>query len=154
MSLTIGELAKKAGVGVETIRFYERKGLIKRPPRPLSGFRRYEDATSRRIDFIRHAQTLGFSLREIRDLLNLRVNPKTTCADVRQRTVGKLEEVERKLDSLARMRDALLAITQSCAGDGPTSDCPILDALDGRNTDQGTGSVSHLKGGKYAIQKR
>lgn len=142
MAITIGELARKAGVGVETIRFYERKGLIRRPPRPTSGFRRYDEETSWRIDFIRRAQDLGFSLREIRDLLTLRVNPKTSCAEVREKALAKVAEVERKLADLSRMRMALMAITKSCVGEGPTSECPILDALEG---DQG---------GKHAIQTR
>lgn len=131
--LTIGQLAERASVGVETIRFYERKGLIIRPGRPSSGFRRYDEDIARRIEFIRHAQELGFSLREIRDLLTLRVDPKTTCAEVKQKTIEKIEEVDQKLKSLSRIRAALAAITRTCAGEGPTSECPILDALDGQS---------------------
>lgn len=144
--MTIGELAEAAGVGVETIRFYERKGLIDRPRRPPSGFRRYDDQMPRRIRFIRHAQELGFSLREIRELLDLRVDPDVSCADVKTKAVAKVAEVDDKLASLTRMRDTLLAITQSCAGEGPTADCPILDALDEPqstgNTDRGTDAVA------------
>lgn len=130
MALTIGELAEKAGVGVETIRFYERKKLIERPRRPASGFRRYGEEVPRRIRFIRHAQELGFSLREIHELLALRVDPRTSCAQVKQKAVAKISEVEQKLESLGRIREALVRITRSCAGEGPTSACPILDALD------------------------
>ena len=145
MSLTIGEVAKQGGVGVETVRFYERKGLIDQPRRPVSGFRHYDDQIPRRIRFIRHAQDLGFSLREIRELLDLRIDPKVSCADVKAKAVAKVSEVEEKLASLTRMRDTLLAITRSCGGEGPTTECPILDALDeplaGGNTDRGTGAV-------------
>ena len=146
MTLTIGDVAKEAGVGVETIRFYERKGLIDRPERPASGFRHYDDQLPRRIRFIRHAQELGFSLREIRELLELRIDPEVSCADVKAKAVAKVAEVDEKIESLTRMRDTLLDITRSCAGEGPTSDCPILDAIDDqhetqRNTDRGTGEV-------------
>lgn len=95
MPLKIGEVASQAGVGVETIRFYERKGLIDRPRRPLSGFRHYDDQMPRRIRFIRHAQELGFSLREIRELFDLRVDPSVSCADVKAKAVAKIGEVER-----------------------------------------------------------
>lgn len=146
MTLTIGDVAKEAGVGVETVRFYERKGLIDRPVRPRSGFRRYDEQTPRRIRFIRHGQELGFSLREIRELLDLRIDPEVSCADVKAKAIAKVAEVEEKLASLGRMRDTLLAITRSCAGEGPTTECPILDALDHDsatigNTDHGTDEV-------------
>ena len=146
MSLTIGDVAKEAGVGVETIRFYERKGLIDQPSRPSSGFRRYDAQMPRRIRFIRHAQGLGFSLREIRELLDLRIDPNVSCADVKAKAVAKVTEVEEKLASLGRIRETLLAITRSCSGEGPTSDCPILDAFDDElgpigNTDLGTDEV-------------
>lgn len=145
MALTIGEVAKSAGVGVETIRFYQRKGLIDQPARPDSGFRHYDAQMPRRIRFIRHAQELGFALREIRELLELRVDPRVSCADVKAKAVAKIVEVEDKLASLSRIREALIAITHSCAGEGPTSECPILEALDepviAGNTDHGTGAV-------------
>ncbi|HVS30683.1 MAG TPA: heavy metal-responsive transcriptional regulator [Thermoanaerobaculia bacterium] len=130
MSLKIGEVAEEAGVGVETIRFYERKGLIERPHRPMSGFRQYEADMPRRIRFIRQAQELGFSLREIRELLELRVDPNVSCADVRARAIAKIAEVDEKLGRLSRMRATLGEITRSCAGEGPTSGCAILVALD------------------------
>lgn len=158
MALTIGEAAKEAGVGVETIRFYERKGLIERPRRPASGFRKYDQQIPRRLRFIRHAQQLGFSLREIRELLDLRVDPSVSCADVKAKAIAKVAEVDGKLAALSRMRESLLAITQSCAGEGPTSECPILDVLDSRpeqvgNPDHGTDSVASVKGDHHAIQE-
>lgn len=77
--LTIGRLAREAGVNSETIRFYERRGLIPKPPRPATGYRRYPPETVRRVRFIRHAKELGFSLKEILELLSLRLDPETTC---------------------------------------------------------------------------
>ncbi len=85
MALTIGKVAKAANVHVETLRYYERRGLVPKPPRSLSLYRRYPESTVRRVRFVRHAQTLGFSLREIRELLSLRAAPKARCADVKRR---------------------------------------------------------------------
>ena len=99
--LTISKAAKNAGVGVETIRFYERKGLIEQPPKPLdTGFRVYPEETVQRVRFIRQAQEIGFSLREIEELLSLRTNPSADCSDVRERAVAKLEEVDQKIEQL------------------------------------------------------
>ncbi len=128
--LTIGELAEAAGVGVETIRFYERRNLISQPARPQSGYRRYSEDVTARVQFIRHAQELGFTLAEIDDLLTLRVNPSTRCEDVRARAEAKIGDIDEKIERLSRMREALVTITVTCSGSGPTSECPILDALD------------------------
>ena len=127
--MTIGQLAAEAGLDVETIRFYERRQLIEQPRRPQSGFRKYDESAIQRLAFIKQAQDLGFSLSEIRELLALRVDPRTSCADVRARAESKISDVEKKIDALNRMRAALVAITKSCSGVGPTSDCPILDGL-------------------------
>lgn len=128
--MTIGRAARKAGVGVETIRFYERRGLIERPPKPVtSGFRSYPDETIERIRFIRQAQALGFSLREIGDLLELRTNPQADAADVRARATAKLEDVKRKIDRLKRIRDALESLVAGCPGRGAMRECSIMDAL-------------------------
>jgi MerR family mercuric resistance operon transcriptional regulator len=144
--MTIGELATRTGVGVETIRFYERKLLIAKPIRPSSGYRRYDDETARRIRFIRQAQELGFTLAEIRQLLELRLDPRRSCADVKTEAERKIEDIDGKIDSLRVMRKALVEITRSCSGEGPTSECPILDAIEASankrklsgNTDRGT----------------
>lgn len=135
--LTISAVARAAGVGVETVRFYERKGLIERPARPDSGHRRYGEDVPRRLRFIRHAQELGFSLREIGALLELRVDANVSCADVKAKALGKIAEVEEKIASLERMRGTLIAITETCAGEGPTTECPILDALDEAEVSKG-----------------
>lgn len=128
--MTIGELAETAGVGVETIRFYERKKLIPQPTRPARGFRRYDDDTARRIRFIRQAQELGFTLAEIKELLELRLDPRRSCADVKSEAETKIGDIDGKIASLRVMRDALVEITRSCSGEGPTSECPILDAIE------------------------
>lgn len=129
-SYTIGQLARLTGVGVETLRFYEREGLIPKPPRPTSGYRQYPEGTLSRLRFIRHAKALGFSLKDINELLELRVAPGTTCADVRQRAEAKITEVRDKLDMLKQMEQSLMKLTATCRGRGPLSDCPILDALE------------------------
>jgi MerR family mercuric resistance operon transcriptional regulator len=120
--LTIGALASRAGVGVETIRFYERKGLVRRPPRPGTGFRLYPEETVARIRFIRQAQTLGFTLQEIRGLLALRVAPGTDCAAVRSRAVAKLANVEARLEELERIQGALAKLIAACPGRGADHD--------------------------------
>ena len=127
--LTIGKLAQAAGVGVETIRFYERKGLLAQPPRPSAGARRYAPHAIERVTFIRQAQELGFTLAEIKELLALRLDPGTSCAEVKARAEVKIADIESKMDRLRHMREALAEITLSCSGSGPTSECPILDFM-------------------------
>jgi len=134
-SFTVGEVAKASGVGVETIRFYEREGLIPEPPRRRSGYRQYPSETVRKVRFIRRAKDLGFSLREIGELLSLRVESGTTCADVRMMARTKIGNIEEKLAELETMKGALERLARSCRGKGPTSECPILDALDSGEED-------------------
>ena len=128
--LIIGKAAMRAGVGVETIRFYERKGLIEQPPKPLdTGFRVYPEETVQRIRFIRQAQEIGFSLREIDELLSLRADPAADCAHVRERAAAKLEEVERKIEQLGRIRSALNELIAACPGRGALRECSIMASL-------------------------
>ena len=126
---SIGQVARQAGVGVETIRFYERKGLIKEPPRRASGYRQFSLDAVKRIRFIKRAQELGFSLSEIADLLSLRTVPYSSCKDVKRRAEGKLADIERKLRDLQRMRKTLTQLVEGCSGSGAAAECPILDAL-------------------------
>lgn len=130
--LTIGQLAKLAHVNIETIRYYERRGLIPEPPRRESGYRQYAPDTVGRITFIKRAQELGFSLKEIQELLSLRVNPRTTSTEIKRRAEVKLADIETKLRDLKRMKTALMKLTAACRGRGPASECPILDALGSR----------------------
>jgi len=133
-ALSIGQVARRAGVGVETVRFYEREGLLEEPPRRASGYRQYSEQVVTRLHFIKRAQQLGFSLKEIIELLRLRVDAQTSCDEVKQRTEAKIAEVERKLVELQHMRQALLQVHSLCRGSGPASHCPMLDALDQQET--------------------
>ncbi|MBI4183474.1 MAG: MerR family DNA-binding protein [Proteobacteria bacterium] len=131
--MTISRAAMRAGVGVETIRFYERRGLIEQPLRPRSGgYRSYDDDVVERIGFIRQAQELGFSLREIAELLALRADPAADCGDVRKQAMVKREEVDRKIVQLQHIRAALNQLIASCPGGGALRACTIIDALNGR----------------------
>ena len=127
--MTIGRVAKEAGVSVETVRFYERKKLIEQPRRPPGGYRSYDSDTVPRIRFIRQAQQLGFTLAEIGELLSLRVDPRTNCGEVKKRAEAKVTEVDQKIRALRTMRWALIDITKRCSGEGTPSECPILEAL-------------------------
>ncbi len=129
-AFTIGEVAKAAGVGVETVRFYERKGLIPDPPRRPSGYRAYPKAVVDRIVFIRHAKELGFSLKEIGDLLSLRVARNANCARVKRRTEDKIRDIESKIRRLQRWRRTLRKLAEACDERRPTSECPILGAIE------------------------
>ena len=128
-TMTIGQVAKATGLNIQTLRFYEDKGLIDEPPRRSSGYREYSRSDLVRLTFIRRAKELGFSLKEIREILLLRVDPEATCSDVKVRAEAKIAEVDEKIRSLKRIRNALAKISSSCRGKGPTSECPILEAL-------------------------
>lgn len=132
-SLTIGQVADRADVGVETVRFYERQGLVEEPPRRPSGYRQYPPEAVARIRFIRRAKELGFSLKEIRELLALRLDPQSTCGDVRDRAEEKLAGIRDKIAALERMRAALERLTAACSGAGSVSECPILEAMEDPN---------------------
>lgn len=130
-AMTISKAALQAGVGVETIRFYERKGLIEQPLKPQNGgYRVYPYQTVKRINFIQQAQDLGFSLREIEELLTLRADPGSDCADVRTRATAKLEEVERKIARLNWMGEALRTVIAACPSCGGLDGCSIVGALE------------------------
>ncbi len=130
--LTIGKLARQAGVSVQTIRYYERRGLILEPPRSSSGYRLYDPSAIKRLAFVRKAQVLGFSLDEVDELLSLRTRPGTTCADIQERARQKINTVDHKISELTRMRGALTTLAARCRGRGPTSECPILEAFEAR----------------------
>lgn len=128
--LTIGEVARRAGVGVETVRFYEREGLIAPPARTASGYRQYDGEVIRRIRFIHHAKSLGFTLREVAELLSLRAAPDGTCAAVRAHALAKIGDIDSRITALGTVRRALVRLAEACAGPGPASECPFLEALD------------------------
>lgn len=128
--LTPGSLARQAGVNLQTIRYYERRGLLPTPPRTPAGYRQFPADALRRVRFIRQAQALGFTLKEIRALLDLRVRPGVGCADIRQRAREKIRDIQHKIEALRGMEEALVRLAGRCRGRGPAEECPILDALD------------------------
>ncbi len=130
--MRIGAVAKAAEIGVETVRFYERRGLIVQPPKPRQGnARQYPLATVKRIQFIREAQNLGFSLQEIEELLRLKMTSSADCADVHAQASAKLVEVNQKIEQLKVIQHQLKALISSCPGEGNTTQCcSILNAID------------------------
>ena len=131
--MTIGRVAVHAGVGIETVRFYEREGLLDKPARSASGYRLYDAEVVARLQFVRRAKELGFTLNEIKDLLALRVDSTTSRQDVRARANAKIEDIENKIRLLQRMKKALVRLTQECCEKGDSVGCPILKALEGSN---------------------
>ena len=129
-ALTIGRVAKQAGVNIETLRYYERRRLLEEPPRSVAGYRLYPPDAYKRILFIKRAQELGFSLKEIRELLSLRAAPRARCADVRQRAEAKIQVIEERIRALQAMQKALLKLVAECSGRGPVTECPILESLE------------------------
>ncbi len=128
--LKVGEVAKRAAVNLQTIHFYEREGLLPKPPRTASNYRMYSEDAVRRVRFIKRAQELGFTLKEIKELLSLRAATGTRCAEVRQQAKAKLRNINEKIGTLQGMRRALTRLIGECAGTGPITVCPILEALD------------------------
>lgn len=129
MTLTIGQVAAAAAVNVQTIRYYERRGLFATPRRTASGYRQYGEDAVARLRFIKHAQGLGFSLKEIQELLALRVRHGAACDPVERKTRQRIELVERKIRDLERLKETLQQLAAACAARRPTDECPILEAL-------------------------
>ncbi len=126
--LTIGRVAGQAGVGIDTVRFYERRGLLPEPDRTASGYRIYAPDTIDRLNFIRRAKDLGFSLEEISTLLDLQESGGSK-AEVRKITERKLANINARIDDLKRMRDVLKNLHAECSGSGDACGCPIIEAL-------------------------
>ena len=136
-ALTIGKAASAAGVNIETVRFYERRGLIERPPKG-EGYRAYTPEQVARIRFIKEAQQIGFSLSEIGDLLALRADPAADCSEVRRQAVAKLDQVQRKIEQLRVVGAALETLIAACPGRGALQACSIMDALAQRSSKPAT----------------
>ena len=131
-ALTIGQVARRALVGIETVRFYEREGLLERPARaPSSGYRVYEEDVIARLQFIRRAKELGFTLNEIKELVSLRLDPSASCTDVKARAEAKIADIEARIRALRRMRMVLVRLTKRCREGGGVQ-CAILETLKGR----------------------
>ncbi len=129
MAMTIGKVAAGAGVNIQTVRYYERRGLLPRAPRTASGYRQYDPDAVARLRFIKRAQDLGFSLEEIAELLELRVEHGAACAAVEAKANEKIAMVEKKIGELERMKTVLVELSRACDLREPTSDCPILETL-------------------------
>lgn len=128
--LSIGAAAREAGVGIETIRFYERRGLIPQPPKPEgAGVRLYPTTTVERVRFIKVAQEIGFSLREVQDLLKLRADPSADCADVGDLAAAKLADVHRKIRGLQEIGATLERLINACPGNVGLRECPVMYTL-------------------------
>ncbi len=129
-SLTIGHLASTSGVNLETVRYYERRGLLPKPPRSASGYRLFPIEAAQRLRFIQRAKELGFSLKEIGELLSLRLSPTTTSAGIQAKAKSKIADIRSKIKTLESMERTLRKLTKSCPGCGPLAQCPILESLD------------------------
>ncbi len=130
MTMTIGQVAERVHVNVQTVRYYERRGLLPEPPRTASGYRQYDAEAVRRIGFIKRAQGLGFTLEEITELLDLRVDPEGSCDSVEARAERTITRIEAKIADLERMRDALTRLAHDCRHRRASDDCPILVSLE------------------------
>lgn len=129
--MTIGELAKKAGVNAQTIRYYEREGLLPVPHRwKDSGYRDYDADALNQLHFIRAAKELGFKLREVRELLDLRILPNESCDEVRKLIGGKLAEIDQRMKDMRRLKRVLTELEASCATRTPSAKCPVLWAIE------------------------
>lgn len=127
--LKIGDVARLSGVGIETIRYYEKEGLLAAPARRPSGYRQYDDAAVQRLQFIRQSKQLGFSLSEIRELLRLWFDANSRCVHVRTLAEARLADINQKIDELDAMRQKLTGVLAECQHQATIVDCPIFDVL-------------------------
>lgn len=130
-AFTIGQVARETGIGVETVRFYEREGLLEAPVRKASGYRQFDSDAVARLRFIKRAQHLGFTLREIKELLALKLAAGTTRGQLRERALAKVEDIDARIRELKRMKTALSTLIDECDGNGTLDGCPILAAIEG-----------------------
>ena len=131
--MKIGEVAKQSEVGIETIRYYEREGLLAEPKRRPSGYRQYDQSAVARLKFIRRAKELGFTLAEIRELLGLWFDSNTRCEHVRQRAEQKITDIDDKIRSLQKMKRSLKKVISECETKNSIDDCPLLEGIDSSN---------------------
>lgn len=129
-ALKIGYVAKASGIGIETIRFYERNGLIAEPPRRESGYRAYPHETITRLRFIKRAKELGFSLREIGELLSMRERSEAKCKDIKRQAELKLGDIDSRIRDLQKMKQAILSLKGRCSEAASLKECPILKSLE------------------------
>ncbi len=129
-SLTIGTLAKAAQVNLQTVRYYEREGLLPAPPRKPSGYRIFSSDAVRRVRFIKRAQELGFSLKQIKELLSIRIDPASDCSGIQKLARAKVVDIEEKIRTLQGMKKVLGKLATACPGSGPLGECPILESFE------------------------
>ncbi|WP_176466261.1 MerR family transcriptional regulator [Aliifodinibius salipaludis] len=129
----IGEVAKRADVNKETVRYYEQRELIPKPDRRRSGYRIFTQRHIDQITFLKRAQQLGFTLTEIKELLDLRLDENTTCSKIKEEAQQKYQDVSKKIHDLQRIQETLTNLIDCCSEDRPIGDCPILEALEGKN---------------------
>jgi MerR family copper efflux transcriptional regulator len=127
--LTIGQVAEQSNVNLQTIRSYERRGLLPEPPRNQIGHRQYSRDAVVRTQFIKRAQALGFTLKETSEFIALRVERGTSCEAVKTRVEIKIADVEKKMAYLKQMRESLIDLSKKCIGRGPVGKCPLLEEL-------------------------
>ena len=129
--LKSGDLAKQTGINVETLRYYEREGLLPKPERTESGYRQYSQMDVQKILFIKKAQELGFTLKEIKELLSLKISSGHSALEVKQLSLQKIQAIDAKITSLLAMKESLTCLVDACPGsEGDISECPILECLD------------------------
>ena len=133
-AMKIGEVAKRSGIGIETIRYYEREGLLLEPERRPSGYRQYDESTVERLEYIRRAKELGFTLAEIRELLELSFAAHAGCDHIRQRAEAKVADIEGKIRSLQQMKRSLGKIVERCRAKNSTEDCPLVHKTKRKST--------------------
>lgn len=143
--MRIGEVAVQAGVNIQTLRYYERRGLLRAPQRRPSGYREYSPEVVRVIRFVKHAQELGFTLAEVEDLLRLRTDQRTSCAEVRAAASAKITDIDQRLRRLRAIKHALQTLVDSCTRESSARICPILEALDDEHTNRTAGSRKTLR---------
>ncbi|GAB2519285.1 heavy metal-responsive transcriptional regulator [Lysobacter humi (ex Lee et al. 2017)] len=127
--MKIGEVARRVGIPIDTVRYYERNGLLPPPARRASGYRDYHDSDIARLNFVLRAKALGFTLIEIRELLDLSDAAEGDMGNIRELAASKLQDIEQRIGQLARVRDALKGLVEACPGRGHVSGCPIRSAL-------------------------
>lgn len=131
--LTRGKLAGESGVNIATIRYYEKLGLLPEPPRSNAGYRMFSTESVNRIRFIKQSQELGFTLKEIKELLDLRLTPDATTSDVRKHAIEKIADIAVKIKRLREMKNSLEVLVQGCCAETSASNCPILENLGSKN---------------------
>ena len=148
--MRIGKASREAGVNVQTLRYYERRGLLPKTNRLASGYREYDPATVALVRFIKNAQELGFTLNEIGELIALRANRSRSDEDVRRLAVSKIEGMERRIRQLTEMKTELAALVERCSSTKCKEDCVIIDAFDDVNDNCRSSTTHHINGGHHA----